>query len=138
MNNWILLVLFLIILYLVIYLLYYFGIAVLKIVAAAGFAFYRSKDSDKMSLSSCSGTVRHMCRLHGGKAYEFILNDQLSDGSAELILTDKNKHQLMILDRKNNFVKVNTEENNRYFLQWKFKKASGKCELHWQELSETL
>lgn len=138
MIKWLLLVLFLIVLYLVIYLLYCSGIAVMKCIAAAEFIFFRGKDADRTSLSSCTGTVRHMCRLCEGGVYEYKLDSELTSGSVELILTDRKKQQVLKLDSNNTVGKAEIDINNRYYLQWKFKKAFGKCELHWQQISENV
>lgn len=138
MIKWLLFVLFLIVLYLVIHLLYCSGIAVMKYIAAVEFVFLRGKDTDRMSLSSCTGTVKYMCKLCEGGVYEYKLDSELTSGSVELILTDRKKQQILKLDSNNTAGKAEIDMNNRYYLQWKFKSASGKCELHRQQISENV
>lgn len=93
----------------------------MKCIAAAEFVFFRDKDTDRTSLSSCSGTVKHMCKLCEGEVYEYKLDSQLTSGSVELILTDRKKQQILKLDNNNTVGKAEIDRNNRYYLQWKFK-----------------
>lgn len=115
-----------------IYLLYINGFAVLKRIRAVLFVFRRGKNADKATLTSCTGWIRHMVRFHKSGTYEFTLDCQLSEGDAEVFLSDKKKQQLLKLDRQSPVGKVELEGKSRYILSWKFKSATGKCELHRQ------
>lgn len=56
---------------------------------------------------------------------------QLSKGSAEVMLLDRDKRQLMKLDSQSLTGKIDLDAKNKYYLRWEFKGATGKCELRW-------
>lgn len=106
-------------------------IAVSKSIAAILFVFRRGKDTDRAALDSCTGWVQYMGRFHENRTYEFTFEAQLSKGDVEVILLDKEKQQLMKLNQQFPTERIALDAENRYYLRWEFKGATGKCELHW-------
>lgn len=113
------------------YLLYRQGFAVTKCVAAVLFVFRPGKQSDRVSLDSCTGWVRHAGRFRQSGTYEFCLDCQLSKGGAELILLDRQKRELLRLNQSKATGEIKLEKSARYYLRWEFKNATGRCELRW-------
>ena len=112
---------------------YYWGaIATTKCIKAIVFVFLPGKTGDKVKLDACTGWVRHMGRFYENRIYAFTLDAQLTKGQAEVLLLDQNKQPLLQLDRQNPTQSIHLDgQTSRYYLQWKFHSASGRCELHW-------
>ena len=112
---------------------YYWGaIAATKCIRAILFAFRPGKSGDKVKLDACTGWVRHMGRFYETRTYTFALDARLTDGEVEVLLLDQNKQPLLKLSRQTPSQLIYLEgETSRYYLQWKFQRASGKCELRW-------
>ena len=121
----------------VVYLLYSRGLAVTKSIAAVLFVFRPGRSADRVSLNSCNGWVRHVGRFHTGQAYEFTLERRLSEGDAAVLVLDRNKRQLLKLDRQSPNGRLKLEEKSRYYLRWEFQSATGQCELRWKEIETT-
>ena len=132
MNQWPYFVIFFVVFGLTMYWFYCQGAVVSKSIGAVLFAFQPGKDGDRARLNSCTGWVKHVCRLHESRMYEFALDAQLTRGDAEVVLLDKNKRQLLKLNRYVPADKVELNGKGRYYLRWEFKSATGTCELHWQ------
>ena len=113
------------------YLLYRQGIAVAKSIQAVLFAFRPGKEADRATLDSCTGWVRHVGRFPVSGTYEFAFDGQLSKGDAAVALLDREKRQLLRLNRQFPTGRVELDGRNKYYLRWEFKSATGKCELHW-------
>lgn len=113
------------------YLLYFQGIAVTKSIAAMVFMFWPGKDSDKATVDSCDGWVRHMGRFRESRTYEFVLYAEMSKGDVEVFLLDAEKQPLLRLTRWLPAGKIALDGESRYYLQWEFHSASGRCELRW-------
>ena len=112
---------------------YFWGaIATTKCIRASAFAFLPGKNGDHAKLDACTGWVRHMGRFYENRTYSFALDAQLTKGNVEVLLLDKKKHTLLKLNRQFPSQTIDLDgENNRYYLRWEFKSASGKCELRW-------
>ena len=112
---------------------YYLGaIAASKCIKAIVFVFLPGKTGDKVKLDACTGWVRHMGRFYENRIYAFALDAQLTKGQAEVLLLDQNKQPLLQLSGQNPTQSIHLDgQTNRYYLQWKFQHASGRCELHW-------
>ena len=111
---------------------YFLGIAVTKCITAVLFVFQPGKSRDRVLLDACTGWVRHMGRFYENRTYSFALDAQLTKGNVEVLLLDKKKHTLLKLNRQFPSQTIDLDgENNRYYLRWEFKSASGKCELRW-------
>ena len=112
---------------------YYWGaIAVTKSLSALFFSLAAGKRSDRVTLSACTGRVRHMGRFFESRSYTFILDDRLTGGEAEVLLLDRKKQPILRLNRQHPCETVELDgENSRYYLRWEFRKASGQCELRW-------
>lgn len=114
-----------------IYLLYRQGFAVTKSIAAILFIFRPERQADRVSLDTCTGWVRHVGRFHESRIYEFHLNCQLSNGDAEATLLNSQMQALLHLSRNQPTEVIELEKKSRYYLQWDFQCATGKCELCW-------
>lgn len=116
-----------------IYILYCQGFAVLRKTRAIMIVFHHSKNADKATLDSCTGWVMHVGRFRENRTYEFFLDAQLSKGNVEVILLDRKKQPLMILNPQAPAGKIELGVKNKYYLRWEFKGVTGKCELRWLE-----
>ena len=110
---------------------YFRSIAVSKSITAIIFAFRPGRDTDRVTLNSCTGWVKHMGRFSESRTYEFTLDTQLSKGDVEVILLGAKKELLMKLNQQSPKGKIDLNAKNRYYLRWEFKSATGKCELRW-------
>ena len=115
----------------VIYLLYSQGIAISKSIAAIIFVFRPGRNADRVTVDSCTGWVKHVGRFHKRRTYEFFFDAQLSKGDVEVILSDQEEQQLIKLDQQSPTCKIDIDAENKYYLRWEFKSATGKCELRW-------
>lgn len=70
---------------------YFRSIAVSKSITATLFVFRPSRDTDRVTLNSCTGWVKHMGRFSESRTYEFTLGTQLSKGDVEVILIECKK-----------------------------------------------
>ena len=111
--------------------LYRQGIAASKQIQATLYIFQPGKGADRATLDSCTGWTRHVGRFHRSGTYKFILDSQLSKGDVDVVLLDREKQQILRLDRQSPAGSVEIDGENKYYLQWEFKNATGKCELHW-------
>lgn len=109
----------------------FLGIATTKSIHAVLFVFQPGKSGDKAALDSCTGWVRHRGRFYESGTYTFVLNTQLSGGSAEVSLLDHSKRPLLTLSKQLPSQSITLDGKSRYYLRWEFKRASGKCELRW-------
>ena len=115
----------------VMYRLYHQGFTVSKSIVAIVFMIWPGNDSDRATLNSCTGWVRHAGRFRESRTYEFSLDSQLSNGSAEVYLLDENKQKLLRLSQWLPAGSVTLNGESRYYLHWEFRNATGRCELHW-------
>lgn len=113
------------------YLLHRQGFVVRKRITAILFVLHSGRHEDSASLNSCTGWVWHVGRFRQSGLYEFHLDSQLSKGSAEVILLDSQKQELIRLNQKNYTGKVDLDGSCRYSLRWEFQNATGKCALRW-------
>ena len=114
-----------------IYLLYSQGFAVSKSIAAFLFMFRPGKDSDQATVDSCNGWVRHVGRFQESRTYEFVLHTQLSKGDVEVFLLNEEMQPLLKLTQRSPAGRIALDGKRKYYLQWEFSSATGKCELHW-------
>nr|WP_325183715.1 hypothetical protein [uncultured Oscillibacter sp.] len=114
-----------------IYLLYRQGFAVTESVTAVLFVFQPGKQSDRASLDSCTGWMRHAGRFRDSRVYAFSLDCRLSKGSAEVLLLDRQKQELLRLNQDRSTGEIELDGSSRYYLRWEFRNATGKCELRW-------
>ena len=113
------------------YLLYSQGIAVTKSIAAIVFMFWPGKDSDRATVDSCNGWVRHAGRFRESRTYEFVLYAEMSKGDVEVFLLDAERRPLLKLTQWRPAGSITLDGRSRYYLQWEFRSATGKCELRW-------
>ena len=93
--------------------------------------FRHGKNADKATLDSCTGWVMHVGRFRESRTYEFFLDAQLSKGNVEVILLDRKKQPLMLLNPQAPTGKIELDVKNKYYLRWEFEGVTGKCELRW-------
>lgn len=115
-----------------IWLLYRQGLAAAKCIAAVLFVFRPGKQSDSVSVDSCTGWVRHAGRFRQGGGHQFYLDCRLSKGRAVVTLLDRQKGELLRLSQDSPAGEIELSRNVRYCLRWEFQNATGKCELRWQ------
>lgn len=111
---------------------YFRGIAVSKSITAILFVFRPGQDTDRATLNSCTGWVKHMGRFHESRTYEFVLDTYFSKGNAEIILLDARKQPLLKLNQEFSTGKINLDATKKYYQRWEFQSATGRCELRWQ------
>lgn len=70
-----------------------------KRITAVLFVFWKGKNGDRVSLNSCTGWVRRVEKFRASGIYTFTLDCQLSKGDAAVLLLDKDKRELLRLDR---------------------------------------
>lgn len=114
------------------FLSYRHGLAVTKCVRAVLFVFWIGNQRDYASLNSCTGWVRHMRRFRRSQVYAFSFDCRLSQGEAAVILLDRQRRELLRLDRQKTTGSAALEKGVSYVLRWEFQNATGKCELRWQ------
>lgn len=114
-----------------VYLLYRRGIVMTKCIRAVLFVFRAKRDRDSVSLNACTGWVCHVGQFRESRAYEFRLEDRLSKGTAEAVLLDAQKRELLRLNRQKAVGQATLCRGSRYYLCWEFQGATGKCELCW-------
>ena len=119
------------------YLLYCRGIAISKCIAAILFWFWPGKDSDQTTVVSCYGWIRHIGRFHESQTYEFVLDTQLSNGDVEVFLLDKEMQPLLKLTQWFPTGVMELDRKSKYYLQWEFSGATGRCELRWSAEQNT-
>lgn len=119
---------------LAIYLMCRSGATVTKSIAAVLFVFRRSKNADNVSVSSCTGWVRHALRLQEGKTCEFHLDAQSPKGDIAISLLDGKKQTLLRITPYLPDGSIRLSGSVRYYLHWEFKHASGKFALSWREV----
>lgn len=104
-----------------------------KSITAVLFIFRPGRDRVRAALTSCSGWVRHAVKFRESGTYEFTLDSELSQGSAEVYLLDGKKQPQFKLSLLNSSQEIYLEAKSKCYLRWEFKSASGKCELRWQK-----
>lgn len=107
------------------------SIAVVKSIAAITFVLHRNRNTDKVTMKSCTGWARYIGRFSESRTYEFTLDAQLSNGDAGVVLLDKKKETLLQLNQQSPTGEIALDRKNRYYLKWEFQRATGKCELRW-------
>lgn len=120
----------------VIYLSYRRGWLITKRTRAVLFCFRPGKARDKVTLNSCSGWVRHAVQFQEKRKYAFTFDGQLSNGTAEAVLLDRQKRVILHLDPTSPKGTAALEPGCRYFIRWSFHSATGKCALHWCAASQ--
>ena len=108
------------------------GFLTSKRIAAALFIFRRSENGESATVDSCSGSLRHTVRFPESRSYQFHFHGGLSKGDVEIVLSDAKKQPLLRLNRCAPTGVVKLDKNNKYFLRWEFRKATGRCELSWE------
>ena len=117
-----------------VYLLYSRGFAVSKSIRAVLFLFQPGGDQDKAVVNSCSGWVEHVGLFREARIYAFTLDAQLANGDVEVTLLDRDRRQLLRLNRYYPSDSVGLEGGARYYLRWEFRNATGSCTLAWRPL----
>lgn len=93
--------------------------------------FWPGKDRDRATVDSCNGWVRHAGRFQESRTYEFIFDTQIAKGDIEVFLLDAEMQPLLKLTRRFPTGRIALDGESRYYLQWEFSNATGRCELRW-------
>lgn len=90
---------------------------------------------NRARFSKCNGTFKRIIKLDEAKPYSFNLSFNLScnltDGSVEAVISDKDRKTLLSLDSQTPTGTINVKEKSKYTLTVKITKASGSYELDW-------
>lgn len=86
---------------------------------------------NRARFSKCNGTFKRIIKLDEAKPYSFNLSCNLTDGSVEAVISDKERKTLLSLDSQTPTGTINVKEKSKYTLTVKITKASGSYELHW-------
>lgn len=113
------------------YLLYRQGFVMSKSICAVLFALHPRQGGDSAVLDSCNGWARHMVRFRENRAYRFILDPQLSGGTAQVTLLDRHKQPLFTLTPHSPERTAALDPSAGYYLYWEFRGATGRCALRW-------
>lgn len=103
-----------------------------KCIAAVLFAFRPGRNADRLTLNACTGWVRHIGYFPESGTYVFSLEAQLSKGTAEVVLLDRERRALVRFGPQCPAGSVELDAKRRYSLRWDLKGATGKCELRWR------
>ena len=122
---------FALLLWALLYLLYRRGILSAKRVRAILFQFHTGSGGDRASLDACTGWVRHPVHFRESRTYTLTMDLRLSAGEAEVSLLDRDRRQLLRLNRHTPTGAIELDGRSRYFLHWTFQSASGQCQLRW-------
>lgn len=113
----------------VMYLLYINGYMMLNNKKAL--TFIGSQRGRKASFSSCDGRMKRVVRFEESRNYAFSLDLQLSKGEMQVELLD-GKDVLIHLDADKPTGCTEITANKRYYLVYRFAKATGKYELKYE------
>ena len=113
------------------YLLYRNGFAVTEVIAAVVLLFWPGKGRDRVRTVSCTGWLRHRGRFRESGWYRFSLDNRLTKGEAEVLLLDRDKRELLRLNRGLSAGEAELNGKDKYYLRWEFRSATGSCELRW-------
>ena len=131
MKTWLLDLIFVPLICATAYYLYCQGYGVSRSIAAVLFSFWPRQTSDKATLNSCSGWVRHVGRFRESRVYEFTLDTQLTKGTVEVTLLNRQKQLMLRLTQAHPAGRLELDKKARYYIRWEFSSATGTCELRW-------
>ena len=94
--------------------------------------FIGSQRGNKASYTSCNGYMKRVVKFKESRNYAFSLNVKLSKGDMRIELLNDKKQMIMRLDENNPKAAVEVEADRRYYLVYRFDKASGNYELKYE------
>lgn len=103
-----------------------------KSVAAVLYAHCPGRNADRLTLNSCTGWVRHIGYFPESGTYVFAFETQLSKGTAEVVLLDREKRALARFGPQCPAGSIELDAKRRYTLHWDLKGVTGRCELRWR------
>ncbi len=104
---------------------------VLKSIRALTFFFRPGRHEDSVMITRGTGWVRHRLIVESSALYSFRFSGSLSDGNAEVSILNAKKEPLAKLDPDHREEDIFLEAENKYYLKWDFRKASGQFDLRW-------
>lgn len=104
-----------------------------KSVAAVLYAHRPGRNADRLTLNSCTGWVRHIGYFPESGTYVFAFETQLSKGTAEVVLLDREKRALARFGPQCPAGSIELDAKRRYTLHWDLKGVTGGCELRWRQ-----
>ena len=114
----------------IMYLLYINGYMVFNNKKAL--TFIGSQRGNKASFTSCNGWMKRVVKFSESRNYAFDLDVKLSKGDMQVELLDGKKQPIMRLDGNNPKAVIEIDANKRYYLVYRFNKASGSYELKYE------
>lgn len=116
--------------------LYFRSMIETKSIAGVLYAHCPGRNADRLTLNSCTGWVRHIGYFPESGMYVFTFEKQLSRGTAEVALLDREKRPLMRFGSQCPAGSIELDAKRGYSLRWDLEGATGKCELRWQRRQE--
>ena len=107
----------------IMYLLYINGYMVMNNKKAL--TFIGSQRGNKASFTSCNGWMKRVVKFSESRNYAFDLDVKLSKGDMQVELLDEKKQPIMRLDGNNPKAVIEVVAGGRYYLVYRFNKASG-------------
>ncbi|MBQ6934371.1 MAG: hypothetical protein IJN37_08320 [Clostridia bacterium] len=114
----------------VMYLLYINGYMMLN--SKKALTFIGSQRGKKASFTACNGWIRRVLRVKESRKYVFDLDLQLSKGEMQVVLLDEGKNEIAWLDESRRTASLELTAGKRYYLVFRFAKATGKYELKYE------
>jgi len=112
------------------YLLYINGYMVMS--RKRALTFIGSQRGKKASFTACNGYIRRVFKVKESRKYVFDLDLQLSKGEMQVILLDEGKNEIAWLDESRRTASPELTAGKRYYLVFRFTKASGRYELKYE------
>lgn len=83
------------------------------------------------SFQATTGTIQRIIRYKESKLVTFCFTGNITDGSVNAFVLDRNKQVLLTLNSASPTGKLQMEANQRYYLKIKFQQADGDYQIQW-------
>ena len=110
------------------------GLMVLQKRTAVLYIEKRKRKEHKCSVrfKSCNGIVKRVLNLRETRTYKFTLTSELNNGSVTVEIQNKQKQPVATLNAQNTEVETAIDQNERYYLLFRFEHADGSFEFGYQ------
>ncbi len=121
----------------IIYILYINGLATVKNTRAWFFIKRDRKNSQKISFTSCSGTLWRRLKVKEDKVYEFNCRSTIRKGNVLFKVVDSSKNVVLefVIEHGTNGEQkkqLDAEQGEKYTMITKLKSASGNYDVSWK------
>lgn len=93
--------------------------------------YVESHKGRSATFSSCTGFTRRIVRFRESRSYHFTFRAALTQGAVSAELLDSAKQLIQGFDVSASDCDIALERKTRYYLVFRFAKASGKYEFDW-------